>query len=421
MSEPRPSSLLFINRVFPPAPGATGEMLYELTAELAQRGWSVTVLTAGYQDSPAHEVTADGVEVHRVGGGLISRRSLARRALSYGLLYPALLWKALRLPRHDVVITKTDPPLLLTLTPIIRAIKQCRAVHWAQDLYPEVAEALGVIEPQSPLSRVMLAASVGAMERHDRVVAIGRCMQDRLLERGVAPGRLEVVPNWPLGAVQPVEREDNPFRITNGLDNRFVVMYSGNMGMAHPFEAVLDAAELLRASHPSVLFLLVGDGARRASIEKSVKDRRLTNVALLPFQPKELLSMSLGAADLHLVVMEAEALGYVVPSKIYGALAAGRPCVFIGPRESEAARLILEHACGDVVDEPRGDVLAAKIARWAVAAGKADGVEQRAYEAVAHARLGAVDAFERIFANLTLTAQSGDGMAQRPAGPGGVV
>jgi glycosyltransferase involved in cell wall biosynthesis len=141
-------------------------------------------------------------------------------------------------------------------------------------------------------------------------------------------------------------------------------MYSGNMGLAHPFDAVLDAAERLQETHEDVRFLFVGEGPRKADLQSQAKRRRLSNVSFLPFQPYEHLARSLSAADLHLVTMEPEAEGLVVPSKMYGALAAGRPALFLGPEKSEAARLVREQDCGAVLANPSGSSLTAAIQTW---------------------------------------------------------
>jgi len=387
---------LFINRVFPPAEGATGALVEELATDLARRGWHVTVLTGQASGAPERSVIEPGVVVHRVAGVPFSRMSHWKRALAYGSLYPLLLKRALQLPRHDVVITKTDPPLQLVLGPVIKAIKGSALVHWAQDLYPEVAEALGVIRTRGLVAEACRAVSTWALRRHDRVIAVGRCMKRRLTARGLSARRVHVISNWPPETVDSVAHEDNSFRAEHDLNDQFVVMYSGNMGLAHPFDAMLDAAGYLEDTHPEVRLVLVGKGPRRPWIEEHVAERGLDNVVLLPFQPKERLAESLSAADLHLVSMRREVNGLVVPSKVYGVLAAGRPCLFLGPPDSEAARVLREHRCGDVLDDPTGRRLADRIIRWKDQSGERQAAGRRARRAVESARQDAVEAFEEV-------------------------
>jgi colanic acid biosynthesis glycosyl transferase WcaI len=395
-------SLLFLNRVYPPADGATGQLLAELAPELVHSGWQVTVLTSRPGgETPRAEMIA-GVRVERVSGLPLTRASLRRRALSYLSLYPALLLRALRLPRADVVVTLTDPPLLAVLGPALKWLKGSRLVHWAQDLYPEVAEALGVLRPGGVLARLCRGLSTWALRQHDVIIAVGRCMKQRLCARGLAPERVWVIPNWAPATVQAADPSaGQTFRKQHGLEDRFVVMYSGNLGLAHPFEAVLDAAQLLRDLRPQIVFVVIGSGPRLAWVQHQAAARQLTNVRFLPPQPREDLAASLGAADLHLVTMHPALTGLVVPSKVYGALAAGRPCLFLGPAESEVAQLIQQFNCGEVLPAATGAVLADRILAWANAPARRQAVARQARAAAQTSQLStAVAAFLSVFNTL---------------------
>ncbi len=360
-------SVLFLNRVYPPADGATGQLLAELAPELVKAGWQVTVLTSRpTPDAPLSETVA-GVRVERVSGLPFTRASHARRAVSYLSLYPLLLWRALKLPRTDVVVTLTDPPLQLLLGPVLKWTKRSRLVHWAQDVYPELAEELGVLRKGGVLAGLCRGLSTWALRQHDRIIAVGRCMKRRLVARGLAESAIRVVTNWADPArVRPIPHAANPFRREHSLGSRFVVMYSGNFGLAHPFEAILDAARHLRSAYPGILFLFVGDGPRLAWVQQQAREMRLSNVRFLPPQPVEKLAESLSAADVHLATMQENLCGLVVPSKLYGILAAGRPCVFLGPAASEAARTIKHYQCGTVIPAPHGLTLANCLIKWSV-------------------------------------------------------
>jgi len=387
----------FLNRVYPPAPGATGALLSDLAPALVDRGWRVTVLTGPAKDAPASETTGDGVHVERVSALSFTRESTLRRGAAYASLFPAFLARGLRIPSPDVFVTKTDPPMLKVLGPVLARLRGARAVHWAQDLYPEVAEGVGVIDEDGLLARTMRGLSNWALRGHDRVVTVGRCMRERLVrERGLDPETVSVIPNWPPSVVEPVPHDENPFRAEHDLDGRFVVMYSGNMGLAHPFDAVLDAAARLRGEAPDVLFLFVGEGPRKDELRQQVRRRGLDNVRFLPFQPMERLHQSLSAADLHLVTMRPELEGLVVPSKLYGALGAGRPALFLGPSGSEAARVIEENDCGAVLPEPSGEGLAEAIQVWRGDADRWDSACRRAHAAVAEGFSEAVEQFDTL-------------------------
>lgn len=387
-------SVLFINRVYPPAGGATGALLAELAEDLVEAGWPVSVVTGPAPGAPPQEVRG-GVHVHRVSSLPFDRHQTVRRALAYLSLYPMLFLKAAQLRSHDVVVTKTDPPMQFVFAPLLKAWTGQALIHWAQDVYPDIAEAVGVIRRRGLLARLLRPLATAALRRHDRVMAIGRCMKARLVERGLTPDDIAVVPNWPPDTVEPVPHAENPFRHEHELDDAFVVMYSGNMGLAHRFEPILDAAALLRFD-PQVVFLFVGDGPRRAAIQQRAAGRGLDNVRFLPFQPFDQLAYSLSAADLHLVTMRAGTNGLVVPSKAYGALAAGRPCLLLGPDDSEVGQLIAEHECGAALPGATGRELADAIWAWKQDAQRRREAQRNAAASVKNARRRAVERFTQL-------------------------
>jgi glycosyltransferase involved in cell wall biosynthesis len=352
-------SILFINRVYPPAKGATGEMLQGITESLAARGWDVTVLTTAEPGVPKNS-SRRGVRILRAGGAF-SRRNVLLRSVSYVFMIPWLMARALLLPRTDFVVTMTDPPMLVVAGLAMKFFKRNRVIHWAQDLYPEVAEELGVLPRGNAVSNQLRRLSTKALLSGDAVVAIGRCMASRLTARGVSYAKISIIPNW-APPIQSLDRTNNPFRRAQGLEGQFVVIYSGNMGLAHEFDTVLDAAESLRGQR--VVFLFIGEGPRRVEVEAAARLRGIDNIRFLPSQPPDKLSESLSAADAHLVTMRPNLCGLVVPSKVYGVLAAGRPCLFVGPADSEAARLIRETDSGFVVEPGQSAQLASEILDW---------------------------------------------------------
>lgn len=383
MADQKPS-VLFINRVYPPVEGATGDKLAELAAELVKAGWRVTVVTSTANTSLPSSELQNGVQVERVQGLRFTRSQTWKRALGYLSLYPLFFVRVLRLTgSFDAIVSKTDPPLHLVLVPFLKRWKRPKGIHWAQDLYPEVAEELGILRRSSFLSRLLKGLSTWALKRHDYVLAIGRCMEERLIARGLAPEKIVRMPNWAAPGVHPIPHTANTFHREHQLGEQFVVMYSGNMGLAHPFEVMLDAARLLKASTPTIRFLFVGNGPRLAWLKERVAEDALTNVQFLPFQPKERLAQSLSAGDIHVASMHDSLAGLVVPSKVYGALAAGRPCVFLGPPTSEAALVITDHQCGDVLEQPTAEELAACILAWHQAPRERVLAGERAREAVA--------------------------------------
>lgn len=358
-------SVLFINRVYPPLDGATGQLLAELAPALVKAGWRVTVVTSGVTEAGVRSEVLDGVRIERVGGRPFTRASHLRRAWSYLSLYPALFWRAARLPRHDLLVTLTDPPMQAVCGALFAVLSGTRHIHWAQDVYPELAEEMGVLRKSGLIARLLRQLSTWALRRSDGIVAVGRCMKARLESRGLG-ALTTVISNWGQSMVSCfTEQPGESFRRDRGWTGRFVVMYSGNLGLAHSFDAILDSAALLQDSRPELLFVFAGDGPRLPWVKQQVAVRHLANVQFLPFQPKEQLTDLLASADVHLACMRNDLCGLVVPSKVYGILAAMRPCVFLGPEDSEAACLLRELDGGSVLSAATGDSLAECLSGWA--------------------------------------------------------
>jgi colanic acid biosynthesis glycosyl transferase WcaI len=236
-------------------------------------------------------------------------------------------------------VTMTDPPLMS----IVAMFAARKRVNWIQDLFPEVAEALGVMRGVGVL-RVLRNVSL----RTARVnVAIGVRMATRV------PGRVVVQHNWADAALRPIDRADA---------TTFIVAYSGNLGRAHEFATITGAMRLL-ADQPSIRFAITGGGAQLESVKSATNG--LPNVTFRPYQPRELLSESLSAADVHLVSLQPELEGLIVPSKIYGILAVARPAIFIGDAEGEIGNMLTKHDCGIVVAPGDSAALAAAICNLA--------------------------------------------------------
>ena len=355
-------SILFINRVYPPANGATGRVLEHVAQEFVHAGWDVSVLTTSVFGEPAGTGVRDGVRIIRCETGF-SKRNLLSRTLGYALMIPMFGLRALLLPKVDVIVIKTDPPMLLILAPLLRFLKGSRLIHWAQDLYPEVAEEAGVLRRGGVVAELFRKFSTHSLLSCDAIVAVGRCMVERIVLRGIPREMIRMIPNTGMEKeITPVDHANNPFRQRHGLGGDFVVGYSGNMGRVHDFATMLAVAEQLKEmGEDSILFLLIGEGPGEPLLRREVRERGLANVRFLPSQPLGDLSESLAAADLHLVSMREGMSGLVVPSKFYGVMAAERPCLFIGPPESEIAHMIREHGSGTVIQNGDSGALLAAI------------------------------------------------------------
>jgi colanic acid biosynthesis glycosyl transferase WcaI len=360
---PAAPSIVFLNRFYWPDVAATGQMLSDLAEDLAADGWRVTVIaSAGAYDgqggSLPREEERKGVRIRRIGGTRFGRHGIAGRVFdSLSYLGGALLC-LLRLGRRDLVVAMSDPPFLTTLAVLTRWRTRARLVYWVQDLFPEIAGRLGVLDPRGIVYRAARAFARWLHQRCDLVIALGPRMARALVAAGARPERTTFVDNWAdASAICPVAPEENSFLEDHGLRGRFVVLYSGNAGRAHTFDAVMHAAGLLR-HETEIVFLFIGGGQRIPELRATVQREGLPNVRFLDYLPREALSGSLSAANVSLVTEDPGIEGLLVPSKTYGILASGRPILFVGSPQSDVARVVEEVDCGVIADPGDGTSLA---------------------------------------------------------------
>lgn len=374
--------IIFINRFFFPDLAPTAQLLADVVEgfeDAAHAGADLEVHVVAsrqaYTDPRAdlpHEGRFHGALVHRCWSTRFGRKGLAGRALDSLSFMLAACWRLLRLARPgDVIVAKTDPPLIAALAALVCRLRGARLVNWVQDLFPDVAVSLGVIRPRSLAHRLLGALRDASLRQAQVNVALGPRMAGRMADCGVESQRIHVRHNWVDSAlVTPLDRADNPLRAAWGLSDRFVVGYSGNFGRVHEFETILEAARLLDGD-AGICFLLVGQGARLERLKARIGELGLTNVVFQDYQPRERLRESLAAADAHLVSLLPGMEGCVVPSKFYGVAAAGRPTLFVGDPDGEIARLLALHDCGLSSSPGDAQALAAHIRQLAANPGEA--------------------------------------------------
>jgi glycosyltransferase involved in cell wall biosynthesis len=253
---------------------------------------------------------------------------------------------ALWLPRFDVVTTLTTPPIIGLIGTVLRRLKGSRHVYWSMDLHPDASIALGRMSRRNPVVAWLTWLSDFVYRQADKVVVLGPYMADRVIAKGVRRDRVAVIPVWSRREeIYPIPQAGHPLRAELGLEGKFVVMYSGNLGLAHTFDEILEAARSLKGRE-DIVFLFVGDGPRMGEVRATLESEGLPNVRLLDYFPRDRLHVSLTVADVHLISMRGEMTGIVVPGKLYGAMASGRPTLFVGPDHCESADTVRQAGCG---------------------------------------------------------------------------
>ena len=351
--------ITFLNQAFYPDHVATAQHAHDLARHLVNKGHQVTVIASRsiYGDKGAtlakHEVV-DGIEVHRVGASLFGKASIFARIIDFALFYVLAFFKALTLKRPDVIVPFTTPPFIALVGWMMKVVKRCKYVYWVMDFYPDLPIEFGVIKRGSFTAKLFEKINRFCLSHADRTVVLGRCSMELAISKGIPREKLVLIGPWADSEeLSQADTEPNPLRSEWGLDDKFIVMYSGNLGLAHDVDTLSTAIQKLK-DNDTIRFIFVGGGKRLELMKKFVEEHSLSNVLFKPYQPREQLGLSLGLADLHLISLCENMNGILVPSKLYGIMAAGQASVFIGSPQSQISLVLTESGGGVTVRE--GDV-----------------------------------------------------------------
>lgn len=344
--------LLFINQYYWPDMAATSQMMTDLCPRLVRAGHEVHVLcslgqyddgtgTPGSQ-TPKYECK-DGVHIHRVKATGFGKKSMIGRIIDYLSFHLIVgLHTLLTGWRYGAIITLTTPPLIGVYATIVKWITGTRHVCWVMDLHPDCEFELGVFKRTAVLPRFFDFLNGMHFRHADRNVVLGSCMAKRLADKRVKRNRLIEIPVW---GHELEDADPTPLREELGLTGKTVIMYSGNAGLIHTFDALCQAAMQLRDDEQYV-FLFVGGGKRIDEIRAFAEKEQLNNIIVRSYFPREQLAQSLRLADVHLITLRDGMEGVAVPCKLYGIMAASKPCLFIGPKHCETADTINNHDAG---------------------------------------------------------------------------
>ena len=331
---------------------ATGQYLSEVAAALAEKGHEVTVVTGrrAYDDPdklfPARE-TWRGVRIFRIFSTRFGKATKWRRAADFASFIANCCARLAFLPRHDVVMALTTPPLISFIGAWRAKLWRAPFCYWVMDMNPDEAVAAGWLRADSFVGKMLERMSRFSFHRADRIIALDRFMRDRIVAKEIALEKIAVIPPWSQDndvRFDAVGREQ--FRKAHGLQDKFVVMYSGNHSPVHPLDTMMQAAEWLK-DDPSIAFCFVGGGSEFKRVQRWAEERRKAEsgkrkaeILCLPYQPLAQLSASLSAADAHVVAMGDAMLGLVHPCKIYNVLAVSAPVIYIGPKPSHVTEIL---------------------------------------------------------------------------------
>ena len=359
------SNVLILSLVFPPDSVSTAEIMADLALDLKELGHSVTVLTT------VPHYNADAAAEQRqplmpYWGRLLRRSSYhgipvyhaAIRAKTPSILERVMGWFGFHavstiaglvtVPKPDVIVVPS-PPLSIGLSAwIIGALRGARFIYNVQEIYPDIAVKLGALKNPRAI-RALEALERFVYRRAAVVTVIASRMRQRLLEKGVPPAKVRVIPNFvDLERLAPVPKA-NEFSRRLQLQDVFSVTYAGNMGPAQGLDIVLDAARLMLPGGPAVRFVLIGEGTLRSRLTTEAAALPGSVVSVLPYQPNSMMPQIYSASDVCLVPQAAATGSDAIPSKVYRIMASARPIIAVTEDGSDLATLVRDAQCGVIV------------------------------------------------------------------------
>ena len=356
--------ILLLNMYYPPDTSATAKMAATVVEALSRRH-DITVLCGRPSYDPSQRrpwrlwqtEVAGRVRILRVGSTDYPRFEMKRRVLNY-LSYVALAVPRALFLRCDVVLAMTDPPFQGILGAIVARLKSKPYVYNIRDLYPDMAVGGAIVEP-GVLARIWEKLHRWALCRCSRVIVLGEDMRTRIMAKGVDRACIAIVRDGadilPLDAPQPLV--DDEIIRTIRSDFRFVLLHAGNLGFYGAWETLITAMRNLEPHGVGLVF--VGEGAQKAHVERLAKEAK--NVRFLPFFPVSKIPSVLAAPDAHVITVKRGLEGVVVPSKMYGILAAGKPIIALAPEETDAVSLGAKFGFAVSADPDSPEQLAAVI------------------------------------------------------------
>ena len=360
-------TLIVLSHSYRPDPAAAGQYMGDACAVLAKRGAQVIVYTArnGYDDPskvyPSRE-WIDGVEVRRVSFASFGKTRLLKRAAAAAWFAMRCLAATLSTRQLSGIIVGTAPPFIGVVAWLTRKLRSVPYAYWAMDLNPDQLVALGLLREDHPLTRLLSTVDKQIARDASVVVALDRFMAERLSRRGGGMKLpIRVIPPWSRDPV-PISgrRSDNPFRLEQGWGGKTVFLYSGNHTTSNPLSTFLNAARRLKG-RKDVHFAFVGSGEGKREIEEIRANGGRESFSSLPYEPTERLSVTLPAGDVHVASLGERLVGVIHPCKVYSAMTAGRPVLYVGPQPSHITDLIDTYQNGWVASHGDVDRLTALI------------------------------------------------------------
>lgn len=355
--------LTIINQQYTPETASTGQIFATIAEYMQENGFSVKVVTGKpyYQKSdqkcPGREII-NGVMVRRLPGTTFSKKSFFGKLLNLLTFEISLFFYCIfRISRQETVLVATAPPMAVVAAAFGKFFRRYRIVMTVQDLYPDVLAASGMSSARRPTYKVLALLMKRSMKACVRVVAISTDMQRHLME-AYGLNDVQLIPNLFPEKIEAIS-SDEP-KALRGWQDKTVVQYSGNFGVAHEYETLLGAVRILQGE-PDILFQIAGAGRNFDKLQQICQQEQLKNIVFEGYAPLDKLERHLATADVSIVVLSEAFQNVLLPSKYYGILASGRGVLLISGCDSDIKRDIQAMDIGMVIQHGESEKLAATL------------------------------------------------------------
>lgn len=363
--------LVFLCQTFHPDTSSSSQLFSDLFGRMAEEGWEITVLcgypTAKTEKSPPKLEVWQKIRIRRCGLKIIAKKSLIHRALAYISFLAGAFWQLLKAPTNNTNwFGVTNPPFALHLLALVSTLRIKNFTFMLHDLHPEGMLNLASFSHRNPLIWIWKKLNRWAYHRAERLAVLGRDMIPLMeKEYGIPASKMVYIPHWsPAEVNKPLRFSASKFTEKWILKDKFVVQYSGNMGLWHDIETFVHVAKLLENSS-QIQFVFIGSGIRKKSALFLAKNLMVKNIQWHDFVNLENLHDSLAACHISLISQKAGLEGIAVPCKLYGILASGRAVIAQVPKRSEVALTVLEHQCGFISKPGNTEDLAQQLIKLA--------------------------------------------------------
>ncbi len=336
-----------LTQYFYPSQSATAQLITDLAKGLAEHETQVNVFT-GIQSNASHSESLNRVKIDRAFSPIKSNTSIFSKIISsIFFLIGALWYVTFGVPINTPLLIASNPPYAGIIGILFKIVRRSDSKYYflLQDIFPESAAMSGIMKQNSILYKFFSKLIYLTYKYSEYIIVLSTSMQDFLDKKHPdLKSKIKVIENWAIEDIPVISKQENDFAKQHKLDEMFTVLYSGNLGRLHDIAIITEAAKILKDQ--PIKFVFIGDGAKTKIVKQAIENYQLQNIILLPYQPRELLPLSLTACDISLVSLISGAESIVAPCKLYGMLAAGRGIISISVPNSYIDKLLTDSGCG---------------------------------------------------------------------------